>query len=130
MAQRKWWRTWPADVIFYDEAHTTLFSRVGKSVLYKTHPKAVHLAMTATPERLGKDQLGEHLDTLVAAPPPGELQAMGFPVPNEILQYAARWRGRFERGEDGARRLRRSGVEKCLRSPRTRQPKSCRSGDG
>ena len=78
MAQRKWWRTWPADVIFYDEAHTTLFSRVGKSVIYKTHPQAVHLAMTATPERLGKDQLGEHLDTLVSAPPPAELQAMGF----------------------------------------------------
>ena len=78
MAQRKWWRTWPADVIFYDEAHTTLFSRVGKSVLYKTHPQSVHLAMTATPERLGKDQLGEHLDTLVASPVPSDLQAMGF----------------------------------------------------
>ena len=78
MAQRKWWRTWPADVIFYDEAHTTLFSRVGKSVLHKTHPQAVHLAMTATPERLGKDQLGEHLETLVASPVPSELQAMGF----------------------------------------------------
>ncbi len=78
MAQRKWWRTWPADVVFYDEAHTTLFSRVGKTVLYKTHPDAVHLAMTATPERLGNDQLGEHLDTLVAAPVPSELQAMGF----------------------------------------------------
>jgi len=78
MAQRKWWRKWPADVVFYDEAHTTLFSQVGKSVLYKTHPHAVHLAMTATPERLGKDQLGEHLDTLVSAPSPSELQAMGF----------------------------------------------------
>ncbi|MEL6381134.1 MAG: DEAD/DEAH box helicase [Cyanobacteria bacterium J06626_18] len=78
MAQRKWWRTWPADVVFYDEAHTTLFSRVGKSVLYKTHPHSVHLAMTATPERLGKDQLGEHLDTLVASPVPSDLQAMGF----------------------------------------------------
>lgn len=81
MAQRKWWRTWPADVVFYDEAHTTLFSRVGKSVLNKTHPHAVHLAMTATPERLGKDQLGEHLDTLVASPVPSELQAMGFLAP-------------------------------------------------
>ncbi|MEO1095674.1 MAG: DEAD/DEAH box helicase [Cyanobacteria bacterium J06638_28] len=78
MAQRKWWRNWPADVVFYDEAHTTLFSRVGKAVLNKTHPHAVHLAMTATPERLGKDQLGEHLDTLVASPVPNELQAMGF----------------------------------------------------
>ena len=81
MAQRKWWRTWPADVVFYDEGHTTLFSRVGKSVLYKTHPHAVHLVMTATPERLGKDQLGEHLDTLVASPVPNELQMMGYLSP-------------------------------------------------
>ena len=81
MAKRKWWRTWPADVVFYDEGHTTLFSRVGKSVLYKTHPHAVHLVMTATPERLGKDQLGEHLDTLVASPVPNELQMMGYLSP-------------------------------------------------
>ena len=78
MAKRKWWRTWPADVVFYDEGHTTLFSRIGKQVLYKTHADAVHLVMTATPLRLGKDQLGEHLETLVASPVPSELQQMGF----------------------------------------------------
>ncbi|MBD0334384.1 MAG: DEAD/DEAH box helicase family protein [Cyanobacteria bacterium Co-bin13] len=81
MAQRKWWRTWPADVVFYDEGHTTLFSRIGKTVLYKTHPHATHLVMTATPERLGQDQLGEHLDTLVASPIPSTLQQMGFLAP-------------------------------------------------
>ncbi|MEO0825856.1 MAG: DEAD/DEAH box helicase family protein [Cyanobacteria bacterium J06635_15] len=78
MAQRRWWRKWPADVVFYDEGHTTLFSRVGKQVLYKTHPDIVHLVMTATPERLGKDQLGEHLDTLVSSPIPSDLQQMGY----------------------------------------------------
>ena len=78
MAQRRWWRKWPADVVFYDEGHTTLFSRVGKQVLYKTHPDAVHLVMTATPERLGKDQLGEHLDALVSSPVPSDLQQMGY----------------------------------------------------
>ena len=78
MAKRKWWRTWSADVVFYDEGHTTLFSRIGKQVLYKTHPNAVHLVMTATPLRLGKDQLGEHLETLVASPVPSELQQEGF----------------------------------------------------
>ncbi|WP_346291944.1 DEAD/DEAH box helicase [Sphaerothrix gracilis] len=78
MAQRKWWRKWPADVVFFDEGHTTLFSRIGKQVLYKTHSEAVHLVMTATPLRLGKDQLGEHLETLVSAPVPSELQDMGF----------------------------------------------------
>lgn len=89
MAQRKWWRTWPADVVFYDEGHTTLFSRIGKQVLYKTHPHATHLVMTATPERLGKDQLGEHLETLVASPIPSDLQQMGFLAPMRYYSMPA-----------------------------------------
>jgi superfamily II DNA or RNA helicase len=78
MGRRKWWRHWPADIIFYDEAHTTLFSKVGQDLLYKSHAHAIHLAMTATPERLGDDQLGEHLETFVASPPPAELQRQGY----------------------------------------------------
>jgi superfamily II DNA or RNA helicase len=78
MAKRSWWQRWPASVVFYDEAHTTIFSQVGQQVLYETHRKAVHLAMTATPYRLGKEQLGDHLDTFVSAPVPSELQKMGF----------------------------------------------------
>lgn len=77
MSKRKWWKTWPADVVFYDEGHITLFSQVGKSAL-KTFPNAVHLVMTATPERLGKEQLGEYMDTLVASPVPSDLQEMGY----------------------------------------------------
>lgn len=80
MAKRRWWRQWPADVVFYDEGHITLFSQVGKAVL-KTFPEAVHLVMTATPERLGKEQLGDYLDTLVASPVPGQLQQMGYLAP-------------------------------------------------
>jgi len=78
MAKRQWWRKWHADIVFYDEAHLTLFSQVGQDVLYKTHRDSIHLAMTATPERLGEDQLGEHLETFVASPPPAQLQSMGF----------------------------------------------------
>lgn len=81
MAKRTWWRTWHADVVLYDEAHTTVFSRVGQQLLYKTHPEAVHLALTATPYRLGRAQLGDHLETLVASPVPSELQKMGFLAP-------------------------------------------------
>ncbi len=77
MAKRRWWKQWPADVVFYDEGHITLFSQVGKSVL-KTFPNAVHLVMTATPERLGKEQLGDYMDTLVASPVPSDLQQRGF----------------------------------------------------
>jgi superfamily II DNA or RNA helicase len=78
MAQRTWWRNWKAHVVFFDEGHTTVFSQVGQEIIYDTHPKAVHLAMTATPYRLGKDQLGDHMETLVASPVPSELQRMGY----------------------------------------------------
>jgi superfamily II DNA or RNA helicase len=78
MAKRDWWRNWSADVIFYDEGHTTAFSQIGQQVLYQTHAQAVHIAMTATPYRLGTEQLGDHFQTFVATPPPAALQQMGF----------------------------------------------------
>lgn len=78
MAKRRWWQKWPADVVFYDEGHITLFSQVGKKVMTRTHKDAVHLVMTATPLRLGKEQLGDYLDTLVASPVPNVLQDMGY----------------------------------------------------
>ncbi len=78
MAKRRWWHNWPADVVFYDEGHITLFSQVGKKVMTRTHKDAVHLVMTATPLRLGKEQLGDYLDTLVASPVPRVLQDMGY----------------------------------------------------
>lgn len=78
MAKRDWWKTWPAQMVFFDEGHTTIFSQIGQQILYETHPQAIHLAMTATPYRLGRDQLGDHFQTLVAAPIPLELQHMGF----------------------------------------------------
>ena len=78
MAKRRWWHKWPADVVFYDEGHITLFSQVGKKVMLRTHKDAVHLVMTATPLRLGKEQLGDYLDTLVSSPVPYDLQEMGY----------------------------------------------------
>lgn len=78
MQKRRWWRKWPASVVFFDEGHTTVFSQIGQEVIYRTHPNAVHLAMTATPYRLGKEQLGDHFPTFVASPVPAELQRMGF----------------------------------------------------
>lgn len=84
MAKRDWWKTWPADVVFYDEGHTTVFSQVAQQVLLETHADAVHIAMTATPYRLGTEQLGDYFETFVAAPPPTVLQKMGFLAP---MQY-------------------------------------------
>lgn len=84
MEKRSWWRTWKANVVFFDEGHTTVFSQIGQDIIYKTHPKAVHLAMTATPYRLGREQLGDHMETFVASPIPAELQRMGYLAP---MQY-------------------------------------------
>lgn len=81
MLKRTWWQNWPADVVLYDEGHTTVFSQVGQQLIYETHRQAVHLALTATPYRLGKDQLGDHMETLVFSPVPATLQQMGFLAP-------------------------------------------------
>jgi superfamily II DNA or RNA helicase len=84
MEKRSWWRKFPANVVFFDEGHTTVFSQIGQEIIYKTHSKAVHLAMTATPYRIGREQLGDHMDTFVASPVPAELQRMGYLA---TLQY-------------------------------------------
>lgn len=84
MARRRWWKTWPADIVFYDEGHITLFSKVGMQAL-EIFPNAIHLVMTATPERLGKEQLGDYMETFVASPVPSDLQRQGFLAP---MRYA------------------------------------------
>jgi len=89
MAQRRWWRTWKADVVLYDEAHTTIFSQIGQELLYRTHQDAVHLALTATPYRLGRSQLADHMETLVSSPVPSELQRMGYLAPMKYYGFGA-----------------------------------------
>lgn len=84
MEKRSWWRDWKANVVFFDEGHTTVFSQIGQEIIYGTHAKAVHLAMTATPYRLGREQLGDHMETFVACPVPSELQRVGYLAP---MQY-------------------------------------------
>jgi superfamily II DNA or RNA helicase len=81
MMKRDWWQHWHADVVLYDEGHTTIFSQVGQKLLYETHRQSVHLALTATPYRLGNGQLGDHLQAFVASPVPSVLQQMGFLAP-------------------------------------------------
>lgn len=81
MEKRSWWRKYPANVVFFDEGHTTVFSQIGQEILYETHSQAIHLAMTATPYRLGREQLGDHMETFVASPVPAELQRIGYLAP-------------------------------------------------
>ncbi len=97
LAQRDWWRDWDAQMVFYDEAHTTLFSQIGQEILEDIYPRAVHLAMTATPYRLGQAQLGDFLQTYVAAPVPSTLQDMGFLAPMRYFGLPAE--GQVELGE-------------------------------
>lgn len=91
MGRRRWWRDHPFDVILFDEAHTTLFSRVGQALRYETHPDSIMLGFTATPYRLGKaqPQLGDHLDHLVSAPTPRRLQDMGMLAPMRYFGLSA-----------------------------------------
>ncbi|MEM8641474.1 MAG: DEAD/DEAH box helicase [Cyanobacteria bacterium P01_G01_bin.54] len=85
LARRQWWQQWPADWIIFDEAHTTLFSTVGKQIRYRTHADGILLALTATPYRLSKQEgMGDHLDTIVSCPTPQELQTLGHLAP---MQY-------------------------------------------
>jgi superfamily II DNA or RNA helicase len=81
MQRRDWWKDWPADIIIFDEAHLTVLSQIGKELIYETHPKAVIIGMTATPKRLSKEQLGDHLEGFVCSPTPSELQDIGFLSP-------------------------------------------------
>lgn len=81
MASRGQWQSYPAQIIIFDEAHTTMFSQIGDRVLNGTHKNAIALGMTATPERLGKEQLGDILTAFVAAPTPADLTAQGHLAP-------------------------------------------------
>jgi superfamily II DNA or RNA helicase len=89
MAKRSWWQNWSANLVFFDEGHTTVFSQIGQQVLHETHTQAIHLALTATPYRLGQEQLGDYFETLVASPVPSELQRMGFLAPMRYYSMPA-----------------------------------------
>lgn len=89
MLKRKWWHEAHFDLVVYDEAHTTLFSKAGQKVRYETHPDAIILAFTATPYRLSAKQgLGDHLDVVVSAPPPRKLQELGMLAPMKYYGLA------------------------------------------
>jgi superfamily II DNA or RNA helicase len=90
LERRDWWKDYPADVILFDEAHITVVSQIGKQIMYETHPHAIVIGMTATPNRLGQEQLGDHLEGFVASPVPSEIQEMGFLAPMRYFVPAER----------------------------------------
>jgi superfamily II DNA or RNA helicase len=66
------------DLIFYDEAHLTAFSTVGKKLLQRD---CWHVGLTATPWRLKKTEgMGDLFESLIHTPLPYQLMEMGYLV--------------------------------------------------
>lgn len=101
MQNRDWWRHWGADVVFFDEAHITLFSQIGQELLYSVWPNAIFFALTGTPRRLGSDQLGSHLDCFVSAPTPAELTQQGYLSPLKYYSIGQADLANVGTGSDG-----------------------------
>jgi superfamily II DNA or RNA helicase len=55
--------------------------KISKELLEDLYPEAIHIGMTATPRRLGKEQLGDYFDILIGTPTPSELTEKGFLAP-------------------------------------------------
>ncbi|XQQ07678.1 MAG: DEAD/DEAH box helicase [Leptolyngbya sp. IPPAS B-1204] len=91
MEKRSWWRDWKANVVFFDEGHTTVFSRIGQEIIYETHPKAVHLAMTATPIDWGGNSWATTCRPLWH-PHSSRTSAYGLSGSNAVLRCAQRLR--------------------------------------
>ena len=67
-------------VVFFDEAHKTAFTTLGKEVLTSDRDNIL-VGLTATPWRLSKHEaMGTYFDHLVLSPLMGELQQMGHLV--------------------------------------------------
>ena len=72
------------DLVLFDEAHESSFTKVGKEIIHSLYPHAVIIGFTATPWRLKKhESLSQNFEDLAQAPVPRKLQEMGFLCPLE-----------------------------------------------
>lgn len=72
----------PADVVCWDEAHHAVASTY--RAIREAYPQAVHLGLTATPQRADRSPLGDCFEQLVVAATPAELRDRGYLVPCEV----------------------------------------------
>lgn len=82
----------PADLLIHDECHhltATTFRAIAKDPAYVD---AVHLGLTATPERADGVGLGDVFESLVVGALPSELLAAGLLVPTDVVSPAHRMR--------------------------------------
>jgi len=64
-----------ADIHIWDEAHHVVAGQWDK--LFQAYPDAIHIGLTATPERLDGKGLGTHFDVMVMGPTVSELMELG-----------------------------------------------------
>jgi DNA repair protein RadD len=69
----------PPDLIVWDEAHHVASKTW--STLHAQFPLALHIGLTATPQRLDGQGLGAHFDTLIQGPTVAQLTAQGWLSP-------------------------------------------------
>ena len=73
----------PADVVVWDEAHHTVAETY--RTIREAYPDAVHLGLTATPQRADRSPLGDCFEQLVVAATPAQLRDRGFLVPCDVI---------------------------------------------
>lgn len=76
----------PPQLIIWDEAHHLAAGTW--SEIYAAYPEALHVGLSATPERLDGTGLGQWFEHLVCGPTTGELIAQGWLAPYRL--YAPR----------------------------------------
>lgn len=80
-----------ARVVVWDEAHHATAATY--RAVREAYPDALHLGLTATPERSDRSALGDVFDALVAGPSTAELVRLGYLVPIETWAPSG-WRER------------------------------------
>lgn len=96
----------PPDVIIWDEAHHATAGTW--ATVMARFPHALHIGLTATPQRLDGAGLGQHFDVMVCGPTTADLIGMGFLSPYRYfapgepdLVGVKRTGGDFNRGDLG-----------------------------
>lgn len=72
----------PATVVVWDEAHHAVADTYRQ--IREAYPDAVHLGLTATPQRADRSSLGDCFEALVVAATPRQLRDRGFLVPCDV----------------------------------------------
>ena len=76
----------PADCVVLDECHHAAAATYAE--VLRTYPNALHLGLTATPQRADGRALGDHYDALVVGAQYSELLAAGHLVPCRVRRPA------------------------------------------